>query len=268
MHHATLHHLSTLLLPSHVQNDDDAQRFKNEKYVVRMSRSGFSLLVGWLTEGVGGEASGAGDGFSGEKGKRGRAAIMRVVNNHLRFDGKFLSLSSNVYELKLRLVTSASATAVSPNAWEESTGLLSQLIPQTSASATPNPHAFNASKGELKLGPAPISEELRAETERVIREQSVLDRDPNAQYDLQFLRPPAVPGVISPTESDMLPYPQSFKTVDVQREVEKVRDARKRIRLEPSALSSVDMNSVQGGAARARGLPSICAYTLHDVGEG
>ncbi|KAG2159789.1 WD40-repeat-containing domain protein [Suillus bovinus] len=251
MHHSTLHHLSTLLLPSHVQNDDDAQRFKNEKYVIRMSRSGFSLLVGWLTEGVGGEATGAGDGFSGEKGKRGRAAIMRVVNNHLRFD-----------------VTSASATAVSPNAWEESTGLLSQLIPQTSASATPNPHAFNASKGELKLGPAPISEELRTETERVIREQSVLDRDPNAQYDLQFLRPPAIQGVVSPTESDMLPYPQSFKTVDVQREVEKVRDARKRIRLEPSALSSIDMNSVQGGAARARGLPSICAYTLHDVGEG
>lgn len=93
MHHATLHHLSTLLLPSHVQNDDLAQRFKNEKYVIRMSRSGFSLLVGWLTEGVGGEATGAGEGFSGEKGKRGRSAIMRVVNNHLRFNGKFIGLS-------------------------------------------------------------------------------------------------------------------------------------------------------------------------------
>lgn len=46
------------------------------------------MLVGWLTEGVGGEGSGAGDGFSGERGKRGRAAIMRVVNNHLKFDGK------------------------------------------------------------------------------------------------------------------------------------------------------------------------------------
>src|SRR6202044_1478025 len=72
-HSATLHHLSTLLLPSHVQNDDLAQRFRNEKYVVRMSRSGFGLLVGWLTEGVGGEATGAGEGFSGERGKRGRA---------------------------------------------------------------------------------------------------------------------------------------------------------------------------------------------------
>lgn len=86
-HKATLHHLSTLLLPTHVQNDELAQRFRNEKYAIRMSRSGFSLLLGWLTEGVGGEALGAGEGFAGEKGKRGRAAVMRVVNNHLRFDG-------------------------------------------------------------------------------------------------------------------------------------------------------------------------------------
>lgn len=86
-HSKALHRLSTLLLPSHVQQDELAQRFRNEKYVLRMSRSGFNLLVGWLTEGVGGESPGAGEGFSGEKGKRGRAAVMRVVNNHLQFDG-------------------------------------------------------------------------------------------------------------------------------------------------------------------------------------
>ncbi|KAF8846313.1 TFIID and SAGA subunit [Paxillus ammoniavirescens] len=254
-HNRTLHHLSTLLLPSHVQNDTLAQRFLDEKYIIRMSRSGFSLLVGWLTEGVGGEALGAGEGFSGETGKRGRASVMRVVNNHLRFD-----------------VTAASTTAVSPNAWEESTGLLSSLIPKTThaagTSAIPDPSTFNASKGDLKLGPPPIPEDLHAERERVLREQAMLDRDPNAQYDIHFARPPVVPGVVSPTEGDMLPYPPSFKIIDVQREVEKVRDARKRIRLEPSALGSVDLNSAQGGAARGRALPSICAYTLHDVGEG
>jgi hypothetical protein len=97
-----LRHISTLLLPSHVQNDELAQRFRNEKYTVRMSRSGFSLLVGWLTEGVGGEAFGAGGGFSGEQGKRGRASVMRVVNNHLRFDGqlylmRFQSLFTLIY---------------------------------------------------------------------------------------------------------------------------------------------------------------------------
>ncbi len=87
IHHTTLHHLSTITLPYHVQTDEVAQRFRSEKYTVRMSRSGFSLLIGWLTEGFGGEPTGMGDGFSGEKGKRGRAAVMRVVNNHLRFDG-------------------------------------------------------------------------------------------------------------------------------------------------------------------------------------
>jgi len=86
--------LSTLLLPAHVQNDELAQRFRNEKYVIRMSRSGFSLLIGWLTEGIGGEPLGAGEGFTGERGKRGRAAVMKVVNNHLRFDGSVVNPTS------------------------------------------------------------------------------------------------------------------------------------------------------------------------------
>ena len=96
-HNQVIHHLSTLLLPSHVQHDELAQRFRNEKYQIRMSRSGFSLLVGWLTEGIGGEATGSGDGFSGERGKRGRAAVMRVVNNHLKFDGKYGIFYAIVY---------------------------------------------------------------------------------------------------------------------------------------------------------------------------
>ena len=71
VHHSTLHHLSTITLPYHVQTDEITQRFRSEKYTVRMSRSGFSLLIGWLTEGFGGEPTGTGDGFSGDKGKRG-----------------------------------------------------------------------------------------------------------------------------------------------------------------------------------------------------
>lgn len=89
LHNTIIHRLSTLRLPSHIQSDEIAQQFRNEKYTVRMTRSGFALLLGWLTEGIGGEAPGAGDGFFGEKGRRGRAAVMRVVNNHLRFDGEF-----------------------------------------------------------------------------------------------------------------------------------------------------------------------------------
>jgi len=153
--------------------------------------------------------------------------------------------------------------------FEDSTGLLSSLISQSNGASTPfsNPQAFNSAAGELKLGPAPISEELRAEAEKSLREQAMMDRDPTAQYDNQLIRPTAVAGVVSPTTADLLPHPQTYKTVDVRREVEKVRDARKRIRLDPTALSATD-GSTQGAAACRPSLPSVCAYTLHDVHEG
>ncbi|KAI0375105.1 TFIID and SAGA subunit [Pilatotrama ljubarskyi] len=250
IHYSTLNHLSTITLPYHVQTDEVAQRFRTEKYTVRMSRSGFSLLVGWLTEGVGGEPTGSGEGFAGDKGRRGRAAVMRVVNNHLRFE-----------------VTSSATASVSPRAWEESTGFLSAVVPQTNGSST-DANAFNASKGELKLGPAPIPEDLRAETERTLQDQAMVDHDPGARYDLHFARQAPPAGLVSPTLADLPPHPPMFKTVDVKREVEKVRDTRKRIRLDPSVLNTANANTAQGAAARARALPSICAYTFHDVGEG
>jgi transcription initiation factor TFIID subunit 5 len=255
-----------LLLPSHVQNDELAQRFRNEKYIIRMSRSGFGLLIGWLTEGMGGEGTGAGDGFSGEKGKRGRATVLQVVNNHLRFDGKYV-----VYFISFRcslqiIVTSSSSTAVSPNSWEESTGLLSSLIPQNKNSATivTDPHSFNAASGYLKLGPASYSEELQT----VIKEQAMIDRELNTPYDVSFSLPTPLHGATSPAISELLPHPPTFKTSDVKREIEKVRDERKRIRLDPSVLTAAGVNSPAAAAVRSHALPSICAYTLHDVPEG
>jgi transcription initiation factor TFIID subunit 5 len=131
-----------------------------------------------------------------------------------------------------------------------------------------NPQAFNASKGPLKLGSLPLQEELKAETERVLREKAMLDRDLNAQYDVPYARPLVAPGLTAPTEADLLPRPPAFKSVDVEREVSIVRDARKRIRLEPSILGNVDPNSPQASTLRSKALPSICAYTLHDVAEG
>jgi transcription initiation factor TFIID subunit 5 len=160
-------------------------------------------------------------------------------------------------------VTSASTTSVHASSWEESTGLLSSLLP--AGGSYTNPQAFNTAKGELKLGPKPLNEELRLETERTLREHAMLE--PSGQYD-QSLPQPNVPGLVSPTTSELAPHPPLFKQIDVRREVERVRDARKRIRLEPSVLGNVDINSPQGAAIRSRVLPSICAYTLHDVGEG
>ena len=175
-------------------------------------------------------------------------------------------------ECDIMAVTSTNPTATPPHAWEESTGLLSQLIPKTNGSMSTttatNPSAFNALKTDLKLGPAPMSEDLRTEAERVLREQAMVERDPNVHLDLQLLRPQPFVGVTAPAEAEMLPLPPMFMTVDVDREVNAIRDARKRIRLDPSALSGVDPNSLQAASLKARALPSICAYTLHDVAEG
>jgi len=238
-----------------VQNDELAQRFREEKYVIKMSRSGFGLLVGWLTEGVGGEALGSGDGFRGEQGKRGRAAVMRVVNNHLRFDG---NISLNNVHIQPRFnaytVTSSNPTAIPANSWEETSGLLSSLAGKSNGLP---------STTQLKLGRVPLSDELKQEVQHTIRQQDTIDGT-MGQLDLL----PSAPGLIAPSESDLPPLPPTFKRVDLEREVSAVRDARKRIRLEPTALHNVDMNSPLANAARARALPSICAYTLHDVPEG
>jgi len=96
----------------------------------------------------------------------------------------------------------------------------------------------------------------------------MVERDPSAPYDIQFPRLAALPGMVAPSEADLLPRPVTFKTTDVEREVNNVRDARKRIRLEPSVLGNIDISSPQAGTLRSRALPSICAYTLHDVAEG
>lgn len=164
-------------------------------------------------------------------------------------------------------MTSSSTSSVSPRAWEDSTGFLSAVVPQTNGSTT-DASAYNSSKGELKLGPAPISDELRTETERTLREQAHVNHDPGAQYDLHYARPTPPAGLVSPALSDLPPHPPSFRSVDVKREVEKVRDTRKRPRLDPSALSPATANASQNAVARARALPSVCAYTFHDVGEG
>jgi transcription initiation factor TFIID subunit 5 len=260
-----LHHLSTLLLPVHVQADETAQRFRNEKYMVRMSRSGFGLLVGWLTEGLGGEGAGAGLGFSGDKGKKGRNSVMRVVNNHLRFDGtSFLQLPCLI--LILCPVTSAPSTSIGATAWEESTGLLSALLPPaTGENAWTSAQAFNLAGGNLKLGPLPISEDLKKETERVLQESAMMDSSGSSD---SFSQQQNLAGMISPTTNDLLPHPPTFQTADVRREIERVKDARKRIRLEPSVLGGMDPNSYQATSVRSRALPSICAYTMHEAGEG
>ena len=140
------------------------------------------------------------------------------------------------------------------------------MIPQNKNATTTlvDPRAFNASAGQLKLGPVPLSEDFQT----AIKEQAMIDRELSTSYDFNYNIQPTVPGTMAPTIGELLPHPPTFKTLDVRREVERVRDERKRIRLEPSALTAVGVNSPAAATYRASALPSVCIYTMHDVPEG
>lgn len=88
---------------------------------------------------------------------------------------------------------------------------------------------------------------------------------------------PGSSGLLAPSLSELLPQPPTFRSIDVKREVEKVRDARKRIKLDPSVIygeSGRETNGfIHGSVASSSkiptsALPSICAYTFHDALDG
>ena len=74
-----------------------AHHLRSEKYNVRMSRATFTLLVGWLISGTAGTSTSSVSKLSNDEGKRGRTNIMRIVNDRLRFDGRFESTSKSSF---------------------------------------------------------------------------------------------------------------------------------------------------------------------------
>lgn len=85
-------------------------------------------------------------------------------------------------------------------------------------------------------------------------------------------KPVSDPSLLMPVDGDLIPLPQNFRTFDVKREVNKILDSRKRIRLgplPPNASELVPSPAWEGDGVEGRVvLPSVCAYTFHDNGEG
>lgn len=81
-----------------------------------------------------------------------------------------------------------------------------------------------------------------------------------------------LPELISPYPNELPPYPSTLRTIDVMREVEKVREARKRIKLGAEAYAETGSMLEKGKEKRGeRGegaaKPSVCLFTIHDAGE-
>ncbi|PVG02303.1 WD40 repeat-like protein [Serendipita vermifera] len=274
-HRVTLDRLSALTMPIHVAQSELARRFREEKYVCRLSKSGKDLLLGWLTDGVGGEDIGSGTGIiGGERAKAGRDQVLKVINNNLYFH-----------------VTSSHSLTISPNVWEESTGLISNLVPPKPEDAdvdmvTTNGTAaeeFNAANSGLKLGIPGPEGGLREEVEKVLQEDQMhslqMSNAPIPHHlttpDLRSLIPPPSNGHPIPNSAELPPMPPNFRTIDIKREVERVRDIRRRIKLDTTAFNAMERKefSMNGFdqrqvAARQKALPSICCYTFRDAPEG
>lgn len=165
--------------------------------------------------------------------------------------------------------------------WTENTGLISALIPSerekagTTIGSVPSPVVFNKERGALKLGPAPLPDGLADEATRLLKEEGdadVLMADGTTAKQRRLAALSNEPPLVSPELSELPPRPILFKQIEVKKEMERLRDVRKRIRLEPglvSASSDPDLGLDRAALfAKSGALPSVCAYTFHDAGDG
>lgn len=167
-----------------------------------------------------------------------------------------------------------------------SSGLLSF---QPSSSGNPEP--FNTST-ILKLGPPPKTEKLKEQVVATLQDAQQYPGGPNGiattngdvdmpqsgagingegqngdvemqqQVLIKEIEPDQDPDVLSPEAGETFPpIPAVFRTADLKREVEAVRDKRRMIRLGPGVNTGKSVGSTTV-------LPSVVAFTVYDGDEG
>ncbi|GAA5973839.1 hypothetical protein JCM11641_003185 [Rhodosporidiobolus odoratus] len=296
--------LSSLRLPSHIAENESGLRWRTERYHVRLSERGWGLLLGWLQ---GGGLQGMSEGTEG----RGRDRVLAIINERVKVDaipGPPLptSLTSHGLATEYNALRSGDAPP----------GILpTSTTTGDSTSGLP----------ELKLGTAPLNAQLQREVQRQLKDQDGEDApagpstssatatnggENGAEVEsltegeegapLKDDTTSNLPDLIVPFPADLPPYPATFRTLDVQREVELVREARKRIKLGAEAFKPEGAlirpgagGSGEGGAVgavgaaflsangagaggkgskeedarRGVGRPSVCLFTVHDAGD-
>lgn len=253
--------LSSLKTPSQIFENEQATRWRRERYIVKMTRRGWSLLLGWLQGGTQGLLGQAAQG--GEQAERGREKMLGIINERVRVDVVDPKLAPTA-----RLLGGG--------------GLESELATDTTAGPTP----ASALPPPLKLGPMPIDPKLSKEVQRTLQAQGLAKTPGDAEMQVEGGSTSADTGntaagsssatyAIPPVNpADLPPYPPSFRTIDVKREVEKIKEARRRIRLGPNPAASTSsdgkltVSALGGPASQAKyNLPSVCMFTLHDTND-
>lgn len=276
--------LASLRHSYHLQESEIAQRWRSERYVIRISERAKNLLMAWLqTESIGGDTDES----------RAKDRMTSMINERVRVEYTNASILSQFQS-----------------------GLESDLAhPPEHQTHHTLPNDTSKEPQPLKLGPAPKDPKLMREVERIMtmedqqksisidNPESNQTKDTNngdvtmtdgtkqsgpeptnpttnpiaASTTVPSINPPVAPTtiesdevqkkMIEPTKHDLLPYPNHFRTLDLKREVELVREARKRIRLGPEAFNSDGQLNNQKKTETEVWKPSVCAFTIHDAGQ-
>ena len=327
IHSELLSHLRSLGLPSQIATDELAQRFRTERYVLKMSPNVFGLLIGWLTDGT------SPVGFAGmdesavidnmlEPSRRGREAMLKIINERCRLQvlrSALFQLDPSELEEGTGLTGAGPSFSNAANASQSRihAALGAQAVSETDAIAEFNSRAAGP---VLKLHPRiPLAEDLKEEVDHILREEqsqartqtqptksatpapgdaeerseggaapksrsqslapSAREGSVAAEEAAEATHPPEADpsaGLHEATLADLPPQPSAFRTVDLLREVERVRDARKCLRIDPKLApepASATGDAAQHatlwpGVPRTVGLPSVCMYTYYDAEDG
>ncbi|GAK68117.1 WD40 repeat-like protein [Moesziomyces antarcticus] len=175
-HTALLSQIRSLALPSHIQTDALAQRFRSERYVVKMSNTVFSLLLGWLTDG-GGPVSGSIGGLEEAEApaRRGREAMLKIINERCRIQ----VLAAQPYQIDAAVLeegtglTGAGPTYSSLSASAAGRSRIHSALSKNAISHGDALAEFNAKAAgpQLKLHPSvPLNERLENEVQKELTE--------------------------------------------------------------------------------------------------
>lgn len=264
-HPDVLRTLGAIKLEDHINQDPMMARWRKERYHVPLTERGWGLLQGWLQGGglldAAGQTKGTGD--------KGRDHILAIINERIELKiGAFPAcrLSSPPQSLSQPFCANTQAPTHTAPAHQRdvlSRGLIG-LQSDLGLSSRNEPPSE-----PLKLGQPPRDQRLEKDMQRELRDHG---EDPT-------LPPP--PGAVGSSAgqngndealevpSQSLPYPGGFRVIDVKREVERVREARKRIRLGPEAFQadgSLDTKEAQKQLLHAA-KPSVCLFTVHDAAQ-
>ncbi|KAL8283331.1 hypothetical protein RQP46_005741 [Phenoliferia psychrophenolica] len=265
--------LSSIRLASHVAESEEATRWRQERYGVRLSERGWGLLLGWLQ---GGGLAGTIEGTEA----RGRDRMLAIINERVKVDAlpgppaksateygllsDFNRKPRALDELKL------GPAPLDPKLQREVARLVKDEDGPVASTSSATPAALASSSSlptSTSTDPVPTPQDSQLSTTLTAPSSSSL---PTADSSTTTTNDSGGPPLVSPFPSELPPYPVSLRTIDVAREVEKVREARKRIKLggeafraSTSAVVGVGQPPNPTDAAK----PSVCLFTIHDAGE-